>query len=60
MCFRYEIKPVASMTTNVFKPVREDREDPDWRHSTLGGYFVGHMEKLVDNKRASVVWEAMS
>ncbi|CAK9078225.1 unnamed protein product [Durusdinium trenchii] len=60
VCFRYEIKPVASMTTNVFKPVREDREDPDWRHSTLGGYFVGHMEKLVDNKRASVVWEAMS
>ena len=25
-----------------------------WAHS-----FVGHMDKLIDNKRAAVVWEAI-
>lgn len=59
VCFRYEILPVPSMCTNVFKPVRDDREDPDWRHVTLGAFFVGHMDKLIDNKRAAVVWEAI-
>lgn len=46
------------MATNVFKPARE-QTDSELRHSTLGSIFVGHMDKIINNKRASVVWEAL-
>ena len=64
VCFRYVVKPTDSHVTNVFKPSLsgsggEEEAQPDsWRHSTLGGVFVGSMDKLISNKRASVVWEA--
>ena len=59
MCFRYALKPVDSHVTNVFKPnAIGEGEQPDWRHSTIGACFVGNMDKVISNKRASVVWEA--
>ena len=60
VCFRYRISPVASHTTNVFKPTREVGEggDVEMRPALLGGCFVGHMDKIINNKRAGVIWEA--
>ena len=43
----------------MFKPAR-DAGETEWRHATLGGYFVGAMNSIINNKRASVVWEAGS
>lgn len=56
VCFRYTVEPLQSMTTHVFKPGREDTAAP--RHATIGSAFVGDMDKIIANKRASVVWEA--
>ena len=61
VCFRYVIQPVESHVTNIFKPNPvESPEQQDWRHSTIGACFVGNMEKVIRNKRASVIWEAPS
>lgn len=59
-CFRYVIEPVESKTTNIFKPAAMTAgEDGNisWRHQTLGAIFIGHMDKVIDNNRASIVWE---
>ena len=65
MCFRYVLKPMESMVANVFMPSAgtgegENAETPQtpWRHQTLGAVFIGNMDKIIANKRASVVWEA--
>lgn len=59
------MSPLESFVTNVFKPnaVNAGGDDegaaPDsWRHSTIGATFVGSMNQLIANKRASIVWEA--
>ena len=48
--------------TNVMKPNAPDdrnRADVDsYRHANLGGAFHGHFDKVVRNKRASIIWEA--
>ena len=57
VCFRYTVEPLQSMTTHVFKPGREDAGTAV-RHATIGSAFIGNMDKIIANKRASVVWEA--
>ena len=57
-CFRYDLKPLASKKANVFKPnVLAPTSDPV-KHQSLGALLLGNMNRLIDNKRASVVWEA--
>lgn len=61
VCFRYVISPKESKVTNVFKPqvaAPEPDAEPGWRHQTIGGVFVGNMNEVISNKRASIVWEA--
>lgn len=59
MLFRYAITPKESKVTNVFKPaVGADQDETAWRQQTIGAVFVGNMNKLIANPRASVVWEA--
>ena len=64
VCFRYVIEPLESHVTNVFKPnlsSGEDEAQPNsFRHSTLGGTYIGNMSRVISNKRAGVVWEAHS
>ena len=60
-CFRYVVGPVESRTTNVFRPAAATPGEDgtvSWRHQTIGGAFVGHMDKITQNKRVSIVWEA--
>ncbi|CAK9091359.1 FO synthase subunit 1 [Durusdinium trenchii] len=58
ICFRYVIAPVESKATNVFKPqpAGDGGSDPV-RHQTLGSSLAGNFDKLIGNKRASLVWE---
>ncbi|CAK9022466.1 FO synthase subunit 1 [Durusdinium trenchii] len=58
-CFRYTISPVDSKKTNVFKPNALPEDRSAVRHQTLGAVFIGHMDRLIENKRASLVWEAL-
>ena len=58
-CFRYEILPVASFSCNVFKPAALGEEAGSLKHQTIGALFQGNMDKVISNKRASVVWEAV-
>lgn len=56
VCFRYVVNPLESQVCNIFKctPGAEDTV----RHTTIGSTFAGNMDKLIGNKRASLVWEA--
>ena len=63
MLFRYIITPKESKKTNVFKPAvnadeGEGQSESAWRQQTIGAAFVGNMNKVIANPRASVVWEA--
>ena len=62
MAYRYDILPVESNKTNVFKPAKLMHENPEEctvKASQIGAAFMGSFNHLLKgNKRAAVVWEA--
>lgn len=60
MSFRYSVAPLASMKSFVFKPGQPDADggSESVRAACLGAYYSGNFQKVVRNKRATLVWEA--
>ena len=51
---------MPSMVSNVFRPnVDAGRDIENVRSQLLGGVFAGNFNKVIANKRASLVWEAL-
>ena len=61
MTFRYTLEPKESMVTHVFRPKEASSRDDNNRSmkaQTLGAVFHQNYDKVISNKRASLVWEA--
>lgn len=58
--FRYSVAPLASMKTFVFKPGQADTDggSEPVRAACLGAFYSGNFQKVVRDKRATLVWEA--
>lgn len=57
--FRYNVQPAPGEKTNCLKPNNFDVQDPlNVKHQILGQAYHGNFDKLCNNKRAGVVWEA--
>lgn len=51
---------MPSMVSQVFRPnVDAGRDIENVRSQLLGGIFAGNFNKVVSNKRAALVWEAL-
>ena len=63
--FRYDVGPVSSMKTNVYRPTRlgDDEEtagEQVLKPSQLGAIFHGKYNNLLkSNDRAAVIWEVL-
>ena len=62
MTFRYTVEPLENKTTNLFRP-KDAPPDADsaavnMKAQSLGSVFGGSFNKVIANKRASLVWEA--
>ena len=59
VAYRYNIRPVASLRTNVFRanPLQQNAEI---KHNNIGACFVGKWEQLPESKVVDVLWEASS
>ena len=55
--FRYNVRPAASMRTNVFK-ANPLQQNADVKFNNLGAIFVGKWQDLPDSKVLDVLWEA--
>lgn len=55
--FRYDVKPVASKRTIIYRPNAVQGEP---RAATLGAIWAGKYDKLPSSKLIDVVWEAQS
>ncbi|CAK9086345.1 FO synthase subunit 1 [Durusdinium trenchii] len=56
--FRYQIAPLPSKSTHVYKPNGMGERAENVAANMVGAAFGGNYNKVVNNKRASVVWEA--
>ena len=58
-CFRYVVKPVESGQTFLFRPNQPNVEQgAEISHRSLGGLYHGKYEKVINNNKARLVWEA--
>ncbi|CAK9054749.1 FO synthase subunit 1 [Durusdinium trenchii] len=55
--FRYQIAPLPSKSTHVYKPNGMGERAENVAANMVGAAFGGNYNKVVNNKRASVVWE---
>ena len=59
--FRYNVAPVASHSTQVFRPNVDGRVSTDsMKYQMLGRVYQGNFNKVINNKRAALVWEAIT
>ena len=62
MTFRYTLDPLESKITNLFRtkdaPPSADTDASTMKPQVLGIVFGGSFNKVIGNKRASLVWEA--
>lgn len=58
--FRYTLTPKESMVTHAFRPKEVSSRDDNKRFKaqSLGAVFHQNYDKVISNKRASLVWEA--
>ena len=56
--FRYNLSPLASCKTFIFKPNALEQTD-SIRAVSVGALYAGNYDKVVRNKIASLVWEAL-
>ena len=58
--FRYQIEPVRSRTTHVYRPngFTLPADGANMTLPFLGGAFAGNYNKVVCEQRARVLWEA--
>ena len=57
VAYRYNIRPVASLRTNVFRanPLQQNSEI---KFNNVGATWVGNWEQLPESKIVDVLWEA--
>lgn len=55
VAFRYNVRPVASMRTNVFRP---NPLPADVKFNNLGALWIGKWDQLPESKIVDVLWEA--
>ncbi|CAE7544462.1 fp-1 [Symbiodinium sp. KB8] len=57
--FRFDVAPSASLKTHLFKPHPVETADKDnLRAAAIGAVFHNQYARVINNKRARVVWEA--
>ena len=57
--FRFDVAPSASLKTHLFKPHPVESADKDnLRTGSIGAVFHNQYARIINNKRACVVWEA--
>ena len=57
--FRYNIGPLESGKTHMYKPNCFDSESPVPTHRTFGALYANNFDKVVCNSRATMIWEAI-
>ena len=55
--FRYEIGPLRSKTTHVYRPNTTERAQETVPANSMGACFASNYDKLPSSSRASVLWE---
>lgn len=55
---RWEVSPLTSQKTCVFKPNPLSENLADIKKVSFGGLFAGNFHKVPRNKVASLTWEA--
>ena len=58
--FRDSVDPLESKTTHIFRPkdVSNQGGNQILKPQSLGTVYAGNYQKVIANKRASLVWEA--
>ena len=57
-CFRYVVKPLESGQTFMFRPNPPNAEQTEVSHRSFGALYKGKFEKVINNNKARLVWEA--
>ena len=56
VAFRYDVTPLESKRTHVFRP-NNLSGSAEIKAASLGALFIGKWDKLVDSKMAKCIWE---